>query len=555
MALARGATFAFYTVVRMLSSSATGEVYLAERSGLPGWQALKVLPMAPWADGDFRERFHRETQIAAGLYHPNVLEVQDRGEFEGQLWIAMDYVDGDDAAKLMANRFPAVLPVGEALAMVAAAAAGLDFAHERGMLHRDVRPANILMTTPGAGEPRILLTDFGLARPAGESAYAAPEESNGTRVDGRADQYALAATALHLLTGSPPASPGPSELRGLRPDLARLDDVLAKALAADPSDRFGSCRDFAAALAEHAGIADRRSEPLAVTEPPVVTPEPAYVVDYPAYGWPDASDAAAKPITATGTKKPTNKPAYKPGRHRPRRILIGAAAVLVMVGLLAVGIMIGRQTNRSTTQAGSPATSTMAAFSAAPSIAPRGAVPLPLEGTFLIEVQRSQQTFDNTPNPQPPDVSTYWAIRSSCTPIKCLAAATLLNGNDHTQPKSPDVHPLILEFDDGQWRSRPETTKFPCIDPNGVTSAQTTVQVVSLRPQPQGNLVGEMVVTVKSNECHQQGGVIRIPTEASRSGDTPPGVNVPDPVRISPTTSEPPTVTPTGPPTTPSKPR
>jgi serine/threonine-protein kinase len=117
------------------------------------------------------------------------------------------------------------------------------------------------------------------------------------------------------------------------------------------------------------------------------------------------------------------------------------------------------------------------------------------------------------------------------------------------------VHPLILEFDDGQWRSRPETTKFPCIDPNGVTSAQTTVQVVSLRPQPQGNLVGEMVVTVKSNECRQQGGVIRIPTEASRSGDMPPGVNVPDPVRISPTTSEPPTVTQTGPPTTPSKPR
>src|SRR3954447_24581433 len=122
----------------------------------------------------------------------------------------MDYVDGEDAAKLMANRFPAVLPVGEALAIVAAAAAGLDFAHERGILHRDVRPANILLTAAGAGEPRILLSAFGLARPPAESAYAAPEESNGTLLDGRADQYALSATALHLFTGSPTAGPGPS---------------------------------------------------------------------------------------------------------------------------------------------------------------------------------------------------------------------------------------------------------------------------------------------------------------------------------------------------------
>jgi serine/threonine protein kinase, bacterial len=88
-----------------------------------------------------------------------------------------------------------------------------------------------------------------------------------------------------------------------------------------------------------------------------------------------------------------------------------------------------------------------------------------------------------------------------------------------------------------------------------VTSAQTTLQVLSLRPQPQGKLVGEMAVTVKSNECRQRGGVIRIPTEASRSGDMPPGLNVPDPVRMNPTTSESPTVTLTGPPTTPSKPR
>ena len=165
-----------------------------------------------------------------------MVEVHDRGEFEGQLWIAMDYVEGEDAAKLMADRFPAVLPVGEALALVTAAAAGLDFAHHRGLLHRDVRPANILLTTPGAGEQRILLTDFGLARPAGESGYAAPEESNGSR--GRRTRRPVRAGGHRVAPvdrGRRRRARTRAELSDQRPDLARLDEVLARALAEDPS--------------------------------------------------------------------------------------------------------------------------------------------------------------------------------------------------------------------------------------------------------------------------------------------------------------------------------
>jgi serine/threonine-protein kinase len=221
-----------------------------------------------------------------------------------------------------------------------------------------------------------------------------------------------------------------------------------------------------------------------------------------------------------------------------------------LAGLFAAGISVGRKSNAPAPQAGGPVTTTAAGPS---SSSPPPPAPLPLDGTYRIEVQRSRQTFDNTPTPQPPDVETWWAIRSSCTPTRCLAAATLLDDGDHTREKSPDVHPLLFEFIDGQWRSRAETAKFPCVGPTGQASTQTTAQVLTLQPQPQNTLAGEMDITVKSDECGQQGGLIRIPAVARRSGDVPAAVNVPDPVTITaspprtPATTDTPTTSPSGP--------
>src|SRR5580693_2448264 len=167
---------------------------------------------------------------------------------------------------------------GDVCAIVTAVASALDYAHARGLLHRDVKPANILLTHPDEEDHRILLADFGVARQladisgitetnvaVGTVAYAAPEQLVGSNLDGRADQYALAASAFHLLTGAPPFSnpnpvavigqhlhAAPPRLSDYRPDLADLDDVFFKALAKDPSDRFDRCRDFAAAFAEKA---------------------------------------------------------------------------------------------------------------------------------------------------------------------------------------------------------------------------------------------------------------------------------------------------------------
>jgi serine/threonine protein kinase, bacterial len=275
MPLADGATFAGYTIVRMLGSGGMGEVYLAQHPRLPRRDALKVLPAAVSADSEYRQRFNREADIAATLWHPHIVGVHDRGDFEGQIWISMDYVDGTDAGRLLRERYPNGMPKAEVADIVTGVAEALDYAHERGLLHRDVKPANILLAHPDSGDQRILLADFGIARwvndisgltatnmTVGTVSYAAPEQLMGAQLDGRADQYALAATAFHLLTGAPPfqnsnpavvisqhLSASPPAMGARRPELSALDPVLARAMAKDPKDRFEKCADFARALA------------------------------------------------------------------------------------------------------------------------------------------------------------------------------------------------------------------------------------------------------------------------------------------------------------------
>ncbi len=177
----------------------------------------------------------------------------------------------DVLSRLVREHHPDGLPVGEALEIITAVASALDYAHQRGLLHRDVKPANILLDPQAQ---RIFLADFGIARliddpsgltetnmAVGTVSYAAPEQLKGEPLDGRADQYALACTAFHLLTGAPPyvhsnpavvitqhvAAPVPS-LGERRPELAALDPVLARAMAKAPADRYPSCRDFAREL-------------------------------------------------------------------------------------------------------------------------------------------------------------------------------------------------------------------------------------------------------------------------------------------------------------------
>src|ERR1700686_2437329 len=243
-----------------------GEIYLAQHPRLPRNDALKVLPTTFTEDHEYRERFNREADIAATLWHPHIVGVHDRGEFNGQLWISMDYVEGTDAADLLEEHYPNGMPPDEVLRIVTAVAEALDYAHQRQLLHRDVKPANILLSHPESGDERVLLADFGIARwvddasgltgtnmTVGTVAYAAPEQLMGEQLDGRADQYALAATAFHLLTGTPifqhsnPAvvisqhlTADPPQIGTRRPALSDLGPVFSKALAKAPADRYDS---------------------------------------------------------------------------------------------------------------------------------------------------------------------------------------------------------------------------------------------------------------------------------------------------------------------------
>lgn len=338
MPLSEGEVFAGYTILRLLGSGGMGEVYLAQHPRLPRRDALKILPANLTADREFRERFSREADLAARLSHPHIVAIHDRGEFRGQLWISMDYVEGTDAAQLLLSRYPSGIPQAEVFEIISAVADALDYAHSRGLLHRDVKPGNILLGDPAPRRRRILLTDFGIARQLGgisgltatnmmigTTAYSAPEQLSGSDMDGRADQYALGCTAFQLLTGSAPyphtnpavvitqhLSAPPPLIGERRPELAGLNALVAKALAKNPDDRYPSCLDFAAALGGQSNTAS--TEMLATTAAVTRTP----------------------PVTAPLKAAP---PKARRRMLRPVTLITAIAAVV----LVAVAMVVGEQ--------------------------------------------------------------------------------------------------------------------------------------------------------------------------------------------------------------------
>ena len=269
-----GTELAGYRIERLIGHGGMSVVYLAEDLRLGRKVALKLLASELGADGQFRERFLRESRIAASLDHSRVVPVYDAGEAKGQLFIAMRYVDGTSLKALL--RREGVLPLERAVEIVAQVAAALDHAHARGLVHRDVKPANLLVTRE-AGADVAYLADFGITRPVaaetspthtggpiGTADYMAPEHIERRPIDGRADVYALGCVLFECLTGRPPfqsdslmallwahvneAPPRASALaHGVPP---ALDSVLARALAKLPHARYSTC---------HALVADARA--------------------------------------------------------------------------------------------------------------------------------------------------------------------------------------------------------------------------------------------------------------------------------------------------------
>nr|WP_245546027.1 protein kinase [Nocardia higoensis] len=345
---APGTVFAGFTIERLLGAGGMGSVYLAAHPRIPKKIALKVLHRSLTHDRQASVLFEREADHAARLDHPNIVSVLDRGREDGQLWIAMQYVAGTNAAEAVAR---ARLEPARAVHIIGEIAKALDYAHENHVLHRDVKPANMLLEEDGPGRPgRVLLADFGIAKALAETAYrtksgtlvaslhyAAPEQFEGTTLDGRTDVYSLGCSLFHLLTGEPPY-PGDSlpqlmhaHLGGripapswIVPDIpAELDRVVARAMAKDRADRYPTCSAFADAAAEAVATSRRRLEPTRIHEAGPHEPTGSQ--------W-TASVPPASPITESADER-------RAGFTRSRKWLAAAGVVLaVSVATLLVAI-------------------------------------------------------------------------------------------------------------------------------------------------------------------------------------------------------------------------
>ncbi|HYZ19290.1 MAG TPA: serine/threonine-protein kinase [Gaiellaceae bacterium] len=269
-----GETFGDYTIEALLGRGGMGTVYLATHERLARRVALKVIASELALEAGFRARFLRESQLAASLDHPNVIPIYDADEVDGVLYLAMRYVDGPTVQSLIRERAP--LSPTETRRLAEQIGGALDAAHRAGLVHRDVKPANILVAESGK---HAYLCDFGLAKLTsskgathtgsffGTVDYCAPEQIQGEPVDGRADVYSLGCVLYHCLTGEAPfvrdtdfavlqahLSDPPPALSSVRPDLPNsVDEVIARTLAKAPEDRFTTAGGLAESLGRGLG--------------------------------------------------------------------------------------------------------------------------------------------------------------------------------------------------------------------------------------------------------------------------------------------------------------
>jgi serine/threonine-protein kinase len=269
-----GDEYAGYRLVSLIGHGGMSIVYKAEHIKLERTVALKLLSPQLSEDEDFRERFQRESKVAAALEHPNIIPIYEAGDENGVFYIAMRYVDGADLKTRLKQDGP--LDAAQVASLVSQVAAALEAAHEKGLIHRDVKPANILIAVGAGveGSDHAYLSDFGVAKNTaaagftktglfvGTADYASPEQIEGRELDGRADVYSLGCVTYEALTATPTYEKDsevammyahllepPPKLTEKRPDLSpEVDEVIAKAVAKSKEDRYARPTDFAVAL-------------------------------------------------------------------------------------------------------------------------------------------------------------------------------------------------------------------------------------------------------------------------------------------------------------------
>jgi hypothetical protein len=331
-----GSVVAGYRLEGQIGQGGMAVVFRAHDPRLDRRVALKIMAPGLAHDDAFRQRFIRESRAAAAVDDPHIIPVYEAGEADGVLFIAMRFVRGGDVRSLLDREGP--LPPARAVDIVAQVASALDSAHAIGLVHRDVKPANMLLDAgAGSGGPdHVYLSDFGLTKTSlaatgltgtgqflGTLDYVAPEQIQGRPVDGRADLYALACATFELLTGAPPfrrdqdmavmyaqVTEAPPSLSSRRSDLpAAADAVMNRALAKAPEDRPASCREFATGLRQALGLdpagpgagAQAPAWPPTQIAAPILPPPPTRV---------SPAAAASHPAERETTPGPTDPSAW-----------------------------------------------------------------------------------------------------------------------------------------------------------------------------------------------------------------------------------------------------
>jgi CHASE2 domain-containing sensor protein len=321
-----GGTIGEYQIEAMVARGGMGVIYRAKQAKLDRVVALKVIAPEAADDEDFRARFKREALLAASIEHPNVVPVYEAGEHEGLLYLAMRFISGSDLRSLLRSEGP--LDPGRAAALAGQVAAALDEAHAAGLVHRDVKPANVLIAIED-GRDHAYLTDFGLTKRldsdsgmtetgmfVGTVDYMSPEQLRSEAVDGRADIYALGCVCFELLTNHVPferdsevaklfahASSPPPSASELRPELpAEVDTILQTAMAKQPDARYATATEFATALT--AALVDHPPPPAAPTRPAA---RPAAVDTVPANGPEVDERAEPEPPQDPGATEPSSR--------------------------------------------------------------------------------------------------------------------------------------------------------------------------------------------------------------------------------------------------------
>jgi serine/threonine protein kinase len=414
-----GAPFGRYRLLEILGRGGMGEVWRAYDTETDRVVALKVLAPELAHDPVFEERFRREAYAAAGLNEPHVVPIHSFGEIDGRLYVDMRLVDSQDLLAMLAS---GPLPPARAAWIVEQVAAALDAAHRIGLVHRDVKPSNILVTD----DDFAYLIDFGIARTVGDAsltgtgnaigswAYMAPERISAGVIDPRSDVYALACVLHECVTGQRPypgdsfeqlaaahmwtPPPRPSYLRTEVP--GQLDEVIAAGMAKDPEQRYQSAKSFARAARD--AITDHT--PRSYRPPPPPPPTSAVPVEpqsrpVPPMTAPPPPPPTPPPTVATDPNAPAPEPSARGGLPTWVPYALAAAAVVV-IGLAAALVYVmtdspatstpvAASTQPSTSVASSPAASTSVASSAAQSPQPiespaPTAPPVPAGGGALV---------------------------------------------------------------------------------------------------------------------------------------------------------------------------